>query len=223
MSENAKKFKSSEVKLPENTVKEQKINSDENLWQDFLNGSETAIAKIYAKYVPVLFNYGNHIIHNEALVSDCIQDVFFELIDKRKKLSSAISVKFYLISSLRRRLLRQITKDKKYVSGQDNEHLGFLYKIEPEVIQISTSYSLDEKSIIEKACNSLPKKQREAIMLYFFQGLSYKEIAEIFEFSNPKNARTLIYRALDSLATKLSVWKNELLIFLLFLLSSLIS
>lgn len=215
MADNAKKFTDSEVKLQNKTIKSNSLNSDENLWQDFLNGSETAIAEIYAKFVPVLFNYGNHIIHNEALVSDCIQDVFFELIDKRQKLSPAISVKFYLLTSLRRRLLRQITKDKKYVYDQNNEHLGFLYKVEPEVIQISTSYSIDEKSIIEKACNSLPKKQREAIMLYFFQGLSYKEIAVIFDFSHPKNARTLIYRALDTLAAKLSIWKDELLIFLL--------
>jgi RNA polymerase sigma factor (sigma-70 family) len=188
------------------------VKSDQEVWLEFLNGSEAAIADIYSKFVPVLYNYGLHIIKNDALVSDCIQDVFFDLIDKRNKIAPATSVKFYLIASFRRRLLRQITRDKKLTFEQNLENVGFTYKMDLDLIQISNKYAIDKKQILEKACNALPKRQREAIMLYFFEELSYQQIAEVFNFTHPKNARTLVYRALDSLAEKLSAFKNELLV-----------
>ena len=186
--------------------------TDHELWMNFISGNESAIADIYAKYVPVLYNYGMNIISNSSLVNDTIQDVFFELINKRTNLSPATSVKFYLIASFRRRLLRQITRERKLVSELNEEQKGFLYKIEPDVVHISSNLSLDKKKIIQKACNNLPKRQREAIALFFFEGLSYQEIAQVFDFSHPKNARTLIYRALDSLSKILAGWKTDLLI-----------
>ena len=208
--------KNQEAELGQNHTNDSpKGKTDQELWMYFIAGNESAIAEIYAKYVPVLYNYGMNIIPNAFLVNDSIQDVFFELINKRAKLSQAASVKFYLISSFRRRLLRQITREKKLVSEMSDDQKGFLYQIEPDVVHISTNLSLDQKTIIQKACNNLPKRQREAISLYFFEGLSYREIAQVFDFSHPKNARTLIYRALDSLSDILTIGGQELLILLL--------
>jgi RNA polymerase sigma factor (sigma-70 family) len=207
----------------EKTILEQRITSniksDRDVWLEFLNGSEAAIADLYSKFVPVLYNYGMHIINHDALVNDTIQDVFFELIDKKDKLAPATSVKFYLMASFRRRLIRQITRDKKLSSEQDFENSGFTYKLDPDVVQLTMKYSTDEKQIIEKACNSLPKRQREAIMLYFFEELTYQQMAEVFNFSHPKNARTLVYRALDTLSQKLKSFKNDLLVLVLSVLS----
>jgi len=205
--------KNQEAELGQNHTNDSpKGKTDQELWMYFIAGNESAIAEIYAKYVPVLYNYGMNIISNSSLVNDTIQDVFFELINKRTNLSPATSVKFYLIASFRRRLLRQITRERKLVSELNEEQKGFLYKIEPDVVHISSNLSLDKKKIIQKACNNLPKRQREAIALFFFEGLSYQEIAQVFDFSHPKNARTLIYRALDSLSKILAGWKTDLLI-----------
>jgi RNA polymerase sigma factor (sigma-70 family) len=188
------------------------IKSDQEIWIDFLNGSESAIAYLYSKFVPVLFNYGMQIIQNDDMVSDCIQDLFFDLIDKRNKLAHAKSVKCYLIASLRRRILRQISRDKKLTLEQNLENIGFNYKMDLDLIQVFNNHSIGKNQILEKACNALPKRQREAIMLFFFEELSYKQIAEVFNFSHPKNARTLVYRALHTLSEKLSSFKNEFLV-----------
>jgi RNA polymerase sigma factor (sigma-70 family) len=118
----------------------------------FLAGKDDAIARIYTQFLPLLYNYGRNVVNNESLVGDCIQDFFTELIDKRDKLSAATSVKLYLITCLRRKLLRQISRNKKLVSENFSEQDGFIFGIDPEVIQLTSRYDSDEKKIIEQAC-----------------------------------------------------------------------
>ena len=188
--------------------------SDKKIWNQFLEGKDSALVYIYNNYVPVLFNYGKQIVNNEALIRDSIQDVFFELINKREKLNEAVSIKLYLLASFRRRLIRILVKGQKMIPEEFNKEYdqseGFNYSLNTKLIQIPSSYCQDEKKIIENACNQLPKRQREAILLYYFEEFSYKEVADIMNLANSKNARTLIYRALDTLHKKLKKLKNEL-------------
>lgn len=153
------------------------------------------------------------------MVRDSIQDVFFELINKRKTLNQAISIKLYLLASLRRRLIRLIAKEKRLASEESyNRTDGFNYSLNAKLIQHPSNYTQDEKKLIEIACNRLPKRQREAVMLYYFEELSYKEVADIMDLSNPKNARTLIYRALESLYHNLKNLQKEIYLLLPFLI-----
>src|SRR5690606_25688256 len=60
-------------------------------------------------------------------------------------------------------------------------------------------FSNEQITLLEKACNTLPERQREAIILYFFEELSYAEIAEVMNIGKISSTRALVYRAIDSL------------------------
>lgn len=195
------------------TILEQ-TSSESRVWIEFLRGSDEAVAGLYNLYANKLFNYGHQFTKNEELVLDAVQDVFLNLIRTRDKLNIATSVKFYLYASFRRTLVRQIKRSRKLVLHEDMESENFQITVDLNYLSVNTTYNSDEKKIIEHFCNKLPSRQREAIVLHYFEDLNYSEIAKTMNFLNSKSARTLVYRALDSLSKLLSTWKKELIVIL---------
>ena len=174
--------------------------SDFEIWRDFKSGSDSALTYIYRSHINELYNYGCQFTINKELVQDVIQELFIELLKKRKKLGDTDSIKYYLFKSLRRKLIRSLNKEKKYVPKNVNPVKGdFEIELSPELKIISEQDQKIRQKFLEDAFNQLPLKQKEAVLLYFYEGLSYDEIASIMKMTKTKSARALIYRAVDSL------------------------
>lgn len=182
--------------------------NESKTWEDFLKGSDSALAYFYRTYSAKLYNYGRQIINDDDTVNDSIQDLFFELINKRRKLGKTTSVKNYLYASLRRRLIRIKEKSLKHISEESNEgrfQISFLKDDQTPLDQFST----EQMRLLENACNELPERQREAIILLYFEELDYEEVAKIMDIGKVRSARALIYRAIDSLKAILTPLKGE--------------
>lgn len=192
--------------------------SDSSVWIAFVQGSEQALSQLFEKYADKLYNYGKQFSSDTGLVNDAIQDVFYQLIKSKHQLGSAQSVKHYLFSSFRRRLLRLMKQRKNLVFDEKIGLSGkFQLSFTPDYHGISTQFTVDQKVLLENACNQLPARQREILALYFFEGLSYKEIADIMEFSQVKSARKLLYRSLDSLSDLLGKHRDIFSAFIFFI------
>jgi len=191
---------------------------DSTIWSSFVQGSEQALSQLFERYGDKLFNYGRQFTADEELVKDAIQDVFYQLIKTKDKLAIAQSVKHYIFSSFRRRLVRILKQHKKNVLDDTIGLTGkFQLSFTPDYHGINTRFTVDQKLILENACNQLPPRQREILTLYFFEGLSYKQIADIMEFSEVKSARKLLYRTLDGLGDLLGKHRDIFNVFFFFL------
>jgi DNA-directed RNA polymerase specialized sigma24 family protein len=83
-------------------------------WIAFKEGSRPALNFIFERYATLLYSYGASITKDSALVADCIQDIFFELWNKRESVAGDVKfIKFYLIKSLRRKIVRRLYTDKR--------------------------------------------------------------------------------------------------------------
>lgn len=164
------------------------------VWQRFIEGDDESLIYMYRKYVDLLYRYGQQFTKRHEFVSDCIQELFIDLIDKRKKLSAASSIKGYLFASLKRRIIRNIKKEERLQLEED----GFSFSFAEAPLSISSNLKERDFKIIHEKINLLSPSQREAIFLYFYEGLSYAEIAEILDVK-VSSARILTYRALDNL------------------------
>ena len=179
---------------------------DEHLvWSQFKKGDEQSLIYIYRKYVNILFNYGSQFSDRKEFVRDCIQELFYELIDRRKYLADVRSIKAYLLSSLKRKILRGLQKEERFQHNEKCMELSFV----ANSLSISQVFRKEDYAIIEKKLNTLPPQQKEVILLHFYEGLSYADIAEIMNIKI-KSARALTYRALESLEKKLSPYKKSL-------------
>lgn len=190
--------------------------SDVLLWRDFLDGNLDALSELYHLNIDSLFLYGCQFSPDKELVKDCIQDVFFQLINDRKKLSLANSVKSYLFACLRRKLHKKLIHAKKYPFEDILDHEGFSVQVQERIIPLESTLTFDQKKLVEKCCNELPLRQREIIFMRFYEDLSYFEIAEILGLANSKSVRTMMYRGLKSLAASLAPFKSQFFLMSLF-------
>lgn len=182
------------------------------LWRQFIEGNDESLIYIYREYVDVLFRYGQQFSRRYAYVQDCIQELFYELIDKRESLSVAKSIKGYLLVSLKRKILRGIKKEERIQLESD----GFSFSFFEPAIPINTNLKEEDFNIIYQKINELPSSQREVIFLYFYEGMGYADIAQIMHVKIP-TARTLTYRALENLEKKLGPYITSFYTLLLIL------
>lgn len=193
---------------------------DATVWNEFKSGSDRAFTHIYKNYANILYNYGCQFTHHHDLVKDSLQELFSELLVNRKKLGSTNSIKYYLFKSIRRKILRNKQKEDS-AKLRDSFYYDSHFEVEvsAEMKAIKDILQEEQRRNLQKAIAKLPAKQREAILLYFYEGFSYEQIAEILSMSVVKSARAIIYRAIDNLGKYLNN-DNSLSILLLMLIYS---
>lgn len=174
--------------------------SDHETWRSFDLGDDLAFNYIYRKNVDKMFQYGCQFTKDQALIQDCIQNIFIELRKRRGNLSEVVSIKSYLFKILYREIIRKLTKNG-VSDPQYYEYADDVFRIE---YSHETKLIIDEqlnqkKELIMQALGKLSPRQRQAILLMYEEGMSYKEISVAMEFREVKSARKVVYRALATL------------------------
>jgi RNA polymerase sigma factor (sigma-70 family) len=190
------------------------MNKDNLLWGRFRNGEADAYTELMQLYINRMFRYGMRLSADEDLVKDCIQDVFFELWNRRERIKDTPSVNAYLFKSLRLRIHRERPKWNYAESLDDNYHFTVEYTIETKLIE---EQSLREEHIkLENILNSLPKRQKEILYLRFYENLDQAQIAEVMGLN-----RQSVYNLMNhTLAVLRQVWFKDVALLLVILSSS---
>jgi len=170
--------------------------SELKIWNKFRKGDEAAFEYIYSKYITALYNYGSRFTRDEKMIEDCIHDLYVDLWVKRNKLSPTDNIKPYLFKSLKRRLLRLLSKQTQSLDGEFNNE--FMLEFSPEEIWIQNAALSDKYERLNQTLQQLTPKQREVIFLKYFEKLSYQEIADVMKVE-VKAVYKLSARAIDNL------------------------
>jgi RNA polymerase sigma factor (sigma-70 family) len=187
------------------SIKVYESKSDSDIWNAFNNGDENAFNYIYRMYVTILFKYGCQMFKDQDHIQDCIQNIFIDLRRKRGNLSEVQSIKAYLLKILYRELIRKTNRGKETVNPSPekmSQSFSIEFSQEKKIIDLENQ---EEKSHrIQTALNKLTCRQRQAILLLYEEGMSYKEISVAMELNEVKSARKVIYRALATLKSLLN-------------------
>jgi len=199
--------------------------SEERIWDSFRNGNRNALIYIYNKYFSELLGYGLQFTKDRETVKDCIQNMFIDLFQSYKNLNSSTSIKFYLFRTLRRRLSKTSKSTWFYVKDITYSPTGFKPEQSAEDILINAEEHQQLLRLVEKAIYTLSSRQREIIYYYYYEGFSYTEIASLMNMSKVKSARTLHYRAIESIRQLIekkygSFPNSDLSLFFLYLIIS---
>ncbi len=195
---------------------------DTLLWHRFKDGDQRAFATIFDRYSTLLLKYGLTVVTDRDFVKDCIQDLFVSLWQQRETISEAKSVRFYLLISLRRLVLRQKIAAKKQTELKQQlrrESVGEAAWSQEQSV-VSDEHTSRQQRILLQEINNLPGRQREALFLRFYEELSYEEITEVMDL-NYQVVRNMVHRAVKTLRQRLEAMRDVMLpiMFLLALLS----
>ena len=168
-------------------------------WNQFRKGDENAFANLYQSYVHILYQYCSQFTLDKPLIKDCIHDLFVELWRNRSTIGDTTSVRFYLMASIKRKLVRHINAYQKNTSNEDIPVEYWRINTpshESEVIS-SEEYDMTNQHL-NSALERLPKRQREAIYLKFYMNMSNHEIAELMKI-NIQSVYNLVFGALTNM------------------------
>lgn len=150
--------------------------SDDRLWLQLRANDKTALGLLSERYYRALFHYGTKLTTNHALIEDCIQDLFLTIWEKRQTAQVLQSVKAYLFVALRNNILRQVKQDHQ-CEDIDGSDFGTDWLTDPESLYVQAEHEQTIHTCLKEALQRLPKRQREAIYLKYYENLSYEEIA----------------------------------------------
>jgi len=150
-------------------------NQERLLWESFTNGDTGALYTIYELLYADLLKSGLSIADDEHQVKDTINQFFLYLWDKKDQLQTPQHLKAYILVSFRRHLIADIKKSRK-TALLTIEESWTEASCEENLIAGQTYLELQLR--VRKAIDKLPPRHRELLMLRYYEGLSYEQIAE---------------------------------------------
>ena len=190
-------------------IKTDTYNNDAQLWDAFRNGDDRAFSCIYDAHVQALFQYGSKLSPDTDVVKDCIQDLFVDITKHRTTIGSTDNIRFYLIRSLKHKILRQLKSHNRADTIDDDPFLLEAAFDEQLLEQETTRH---QRQCLRDAINKLPERQKEAIYLRYIMDLKNEEIAQIMDISY-QAVRNTLHKAIENLRKTIS--KKDLLLFVM--------
>ena len=141
--------------------------------------SERAIELLFEEYYGDLCRSAYRILPDQHLVEDLVQEVFYELWRRRRRLRIKSSLKAYLRRATRNKTLNYLRDHRRvYFEPADAQPLpgnlsGALRQLEAAELQ----------ELIDQAIDRLPERCRLVFVLSRFEDMTYHEIAEQLEIS----------------------------------------
>jgi RNA polymerase sigma factor (sigma-70 family) len=173
-------------------------------WIAFINGDIAAFDAIMTQYFRDLYQYGSKFSSDTEFVKDAIQDLFLYLWEHREHLAQTVSVKAYLMASLRRRIHRSKNGDfldKSIV--EESRLLEMEFSVEEAFIENEQARHLSLQ--IKNVLTALPKRQKEIVYLRFFQNLDRDQIAQVLNIT-PQTVSNILQMAFKGIRKH---WANE--------------
>lgn len=169
---------------------------------------KVAFDKIYKTYWADLYSFARKRVGSEEDAKDILQDLFVAVWTKRETLSITLSLKAYLFTALRHRIINHYNSKSTEI-----EYLAILAKME-QFNESTEEYVAENEinTIIDESLNRMPFKMREIFELSRFKGYSAKEIANQLQLSE-QTVRNQISNALKYLKVGLVDFVPSLIFF----------
>jgi RNA polymerase sigma factor (sigma-70 family) len=174
------------------------------VWSHFRSGDERALATIFNEHYDSLYYYGKKLVQDEDLVKDCVQNLFVKIWTTRHKLMAVKNVRPYLLKSLRRHIGDHVIAQNRKKTLQEHFHREFQISFSHEDFLIAKQTSCEQSETLARSLNNLPSRQREAILLKFYEGLDYLQIAEVMAL-NVQSVRNLIHQSLKTIKNQMNL------------------
>ena len=175
--------------MPERTT-------DELLLKQAGEGEQAAFLELYERYRDPIFRFAYRLLGSVEIAEDVTHDCFLSLIRKPENFRpERASLKTYLFAAARNLALkhfrdhgRETGLDEVNEEPMDSPRRGPLRKVLEN--ELATQ--------VREAVLSLPPLQREALILFEFEGLSLNEVAEVAG-TDAGAIKARLYRAREGL------------------------
>ncbi len=186
-------------------------NTDKSLIDAHLQGDSAAFGELVRRYGDSLLGYLTRTCGNREQAEDLFQETFRRVHEKAhtfrggqfKSWLYTIATHVAIDGFHRRKRIRVVSLNQKLgCDGENCQELGAVAVAESGHDPSEEAVKAEQKKQVRQALESLPARQRATLILAYYQGLSYREVAEVMVCSIG-TVKTQMYRALRTLAQRL--------------------
>ena len=190
--------------------------NESEIIKNILEGNRNAYQILVERYQTMVFHTCLGFVHNKEDADDLTQEVFIQAYLSLKTFKGEASFSTWLYRIAINASLNKVRRSSRYNflqrfdilfgSGKESDTIHpDMDSDDPEKILLRN----EQREWVQKALNSLPEKQRSALVLSKYEDLPQKEIAEIMNTTEGA-VEALLQRAKSNLREKLLVsYKND--------------
>lgn len=175
---------------------------DEIAWiQQIAQGDRDAFKKLFDAYTPRVFRYAMILLDHRAAAEETAQETMIAVWKNAKSFGTRSQVSSWILGIARNKALDQLRVQKRAPQLNDE-------RLDRQISHRATPEELAAKEAraerVRHALAQLSPEHREAIMLVFYEELSYSEIAKL-QNCPEGTVKSRVYYAKEQLKKLLSV------------------
>lgn len=181
-----------------------------SVWTRLKEGDSYALGELYDSQIQALYKFGKRLCRDEDMLADALHDVFEDIWNYRDTIGlvDVPNIQFYLCKALKTKLLKHLHKESKHTSFCEYQEYE-QYTVEPfEDSIVAMEIDGYQSSQLARQISLLPKRQQEALLLRFYDNLSYAEIAELMSLTH-HSVYNLIYKSISQLRDNRALIKYQ--------------
>ncbi|MGN0210288.1 MAG: RNA polymerase sigma factor [Muribaculaceae bacterium] len=161
--------------------------TDDKLVESYAKGNNEAFDTLLARYQDRLFSYIMQLIGNRTLADDVFQETFVKAIVTIRQGNYTASGKFgaWLLRIARNLIIDHFRQEKaEGIVSTDDGEVDILNRKELSDCTIEDDIiDLQIRDDVRALVKQLPEQQRQVLVMRFYKGLSFKEIADLTNVS----------------------------------------
>jgi RNA polymerase sigma-70 factor, ECF subfamily len=160
--------------LPENP--EKRALGDREVAARLVAGDEAALREAYRVHAPAVLGLALRVLSNTALAEDVVQDVFVRLWERPERFDADRGpLRAFLLSMAHSRAVERVRSEESL----RNRHA----KLERQPLRVADDparvvETREADDAVRAALAALPEIQRRPIEMAYYEGLSYREVAQ---------------------------------------------
>lgn len=193
--------------------------SDEELIELFRDGRGAAFRELIGRYQRPLLNHLDRLLGSKTDAEDAFQETFTRVYRALSRFESDRRFKPWLYSiagnlvknTYRSRSTRKIVSLNRALKSETNHGESLLDVLEASQLgPLELLEKHERATIVRKLVSELPIKGRQALVMFYFEGASYKEISQCAKVplgtvkSRIHNATAQLLKKMSSLAASLA-------------------
>ena len=132
-------------------------------------GDRDALAELYRLYHPRLFKFIFRLVHVYDLAEELVNDVMLVVWRGAAKFRGAARVSTWIFGIAYRQTMRRVSRKTLQLVGN----------VDPDTTPATVDVDIEREDWVRHGIDALPPAQKAAVILVFYQGLSYEEAAAV--------------------------------------------
>ncbi|WP_134687429.1 RNA polymerase sigma factor [Brevibacillus migulae] len=184
--------------------------TDSQLIREIKEGNVECYAELIRRYEKKIIAFVSHMLrqaHLEHLAEDISQETFYKAyknLHSFRDVEATFSTWLYTIA--RNTVLSELRKSRN--SDVYLEDTTSVPTVSHERLPEQQLLQTEREVLVRQAINSLPEKQRSALILREYEQMDYNEIASILDLS-VSSVKSLLFRARQSIRTELEGYMGD--------------